>query len=126
MMLIQTAALAALRRELMETVGAETTRGLLTRMGYLSGTRDAETVRRVRPDLDSFEAFAVGPQLHALAGIVAVETVHMDFDVSSGAFHGEFIWRNSSEAEEHIAVYGVGHEPVCWMQTGYASGYVSA
>ena len=126
MMLVQTAAMASLKRELIETVGAEKARGLLTRMGYLSGTRDAETVRRVRPDIDSFDAFAVGPQLHALEGIVAVETVHMDFDVTTGNFHGEFIWRNSTEAEEHMAVYGLGHEPVCWMQQGYASGYVSA
>ncbi|RTL47476.1 MAG: sigma-54-dependent Fis family transcriptional regulator [Rhodocyclaceae bacterium] len=126
MMLIQTAAMAALRRELIETVGAEKARGLLTRMGYLSGTRDAETVRRVRRDADSFEAFAVGPQLHALEGIVAVETVSMEFDVKTGLFNGEYIWRNSSEAEEHMAVYGIGHEPVCWMQLGYASGYVSA
>lgn len=125
MMLVQTAAMASLRRELIETVGSEKARGLLTRFGYLSGTRDAETVRRVRPDIASFDAFAVGPQLHALEGVVAVETVHMAFDVKSGAFHGEFIWRNSSEAEEHMATYGVGHEPVCWMQQGYASGYVS-
>lgn len=126
MVLVQTAALASLRRELIEMVGAEKARGLLTRMGYLSGTRDAETVRRVRPDIASFDAFAVGPQLHALEGVVAVETVQMDFDVNTGAFHGEFIWRHSSEAEEHIAAYGIGNEPVCWTQQGYASGYVSA
>ena len=126
LMLLQPAAMATLRRELIETVGTEKARGLLTRMGYLSGTRDAETVRRVRPDIDSFEAFTVGPQLHALEGIVAVETVSMEFDVKTGLFNGEFIWRNSSEADEHMAVYGIGHEPVCWMQLGYASGYVSA
>ena len=31
-----------------------------------------------------------------------------------------------SEAAEHLASYGVATEPVCWLQTGYPSGYTSA
>ena len=126
MVLLHNAALAALRRELIETLGIEKARGILTRMGYLSGSRDADMVRRVRPDSSDFDAFAVGPQLHGLEGFVAVESLTMDLDLKAGQFYGEFLWRNSSEAEEHIAAYGIGNAPVCWMQQGYANGYISS
>ena len=126
MVLLHNAALASLRRELIETLGIEKARGILTRMGYLSGSRDADMVRRVRPDSSDFDAFAVGPQLHGLEGFVAVESLTMDLDLKAGQFYGEFLWRNSSEAEEHIAAYGIGNAPVCWMQQGYANGYISS
>ena len=45
MVLLHNESLAALRRELIELLGVEKTRGVLTRMGYLSGARDAELVR---------------------------------------------------------------------------------
>ncbi len=126
MVLLHNSSLASLRQELIETLGAEVARGILSRMGYLSGMRDADMVRRVRPNSSDFDAFAVGPQLHSLEGFVAVETIVMNVDVEKGHFYGEFIWRNSSEAEEHIAAYGIGNAPVCWMQQGYANGYVSS
>lgn len=126
MVLLHNASLAALRRELIETLGIEKARGILTRMGYLSGMRDADMVRRVRPHSSDFDAFAVGPQLHSLEGFVAVDTIEMDVDVETGHFYGEFIWRNSSEAEEHVAAHGIGNAPVCWIQQGYANGYVSS
>jgi transcriptional regulator with GAF, ATPase, and Fis domain len=46
-------------------------------------------------------------------------------DVERGHYFGEFIWRGSSEDEEHVRIYGIGSEAVCWMQIGYASGYTS-
>src|SRR5258708_40202962 len=33
---------------------------------------------------------------------------------------------NSFEVNEHMELFGVGAEPVCWILTGYASGYCSA
>lgn len=124
MQLIHTSAMGVLRRELIESLGIELARGLLTRMGYNSGARDAELARKLRPALDS-SCFAAGPQLHALEGIVQVEPVKMEMDIERGRYYGEFIWRNSSEDEEHVRIYGIGAEPVCWMQIGYASGYTS-
>ena len=41
MLLLHDKAYGALRRELIETVGIEKARGILTRIGYLSGMRDA-------------------------------------------------------------------------------------
>lgn len=126
MSLIDSYALGALRIELIESLGYEHARGMITRMGYACGTRDAQLAFKVRPpDKGILDTFMAGPQLHSLEGLVMVEPVKVDMDVDKGEFYGEFIWRDSSEGEVHINNYGVGAEPVCWMQVGYACGYAS-
>jgi len=126
MLLIDSYSMGSLRIELIEALGTKTARGLLTRMGYTCGTRDGQLAMKVRGNSkDPMERFLAGPQLHALEGIVVVEPVKMEIDVTKGKFYGEFIWRDSSEGEVHINNYGIGSEPVCWMQIGYASGYCS-
>ena len=125
MLLIHTSAMGVLRRELIESLGIESARGLLTRMGYNSGAHDAELARKLRPTAPLHDMFAVGPQLHALEGIVKVEPISLEIDIERGKYHGDFYWRGSSEDEEHIRIYGFGAEAACWMQTGYAAGYTS-
>jgi predicted hydrocarbon binding protein len=125
MLLLHSAAFGALRRELIECVGTEHARRLLTRAGYASGARDAALVRQRWPDADGASILAAGTRLHALEGVVKVEPVHFSFDAESGCYDGEFLWHHSSEADEHIAAYGLGSEPVCWMELGYAIGYVT-
>ena len=61
MLLVHAAALQAMRRELMATLGPQNTRRLLLRAGYASGERDAQLARQVRPDASLFDVFAVGP-----------------------------------------------------------------
>ena len=124
--MLHATAFGALRRELIENLGTETARGLLTRMGHLAGGRDAELARKIRKAADIADVFSIGPQMHALEGVVRVEPVLVDFDVARGHFRGEFIWHDSIEAEVHLAEYGLGPEPVCWMQLGFACGYTSA
>ena len=125
MQLIHTSVMGVLRRELIESLGIERARGILTRMGYNSGVHDAELARKLRLQSTLADVFAVGPQLHALEGVVQVEPVALELDIERGHYRGEFIWRHSSEDEQHVRFYGIGVEPVCWMQIGYASGYTS-
>nr|WP_129564424.1 MULTISPECIES: sigma-54-dependent Fis family transcriptional regulator [Paraburkholderia] len=125
MLLIHAEALGVLRRELIETFGIESARGLMTRMGYYAGSRDAEIARQIRDKESVRDIFLVGPQLHGLEGIVQVETVRLDIDVARGRFYGEFVWSAASEDEEHIRYYGIGKDAACWMQIGYASGYAT-
>ncbi|WP_248295068.1 sigma-54-dependent Fis family transcriptional regulator [Paraburkholderia sp. UYCP14C] len=125
MLLMHTGSVGVMRRELIDSLGIDAARGLLTRMGYNSGARDAELARKTRPDSSITEMFAVGPQLHMLEGITVVEPVRLELDVEKGQYYGEFIWKNCAEDEEHIRIYGIGAEPVCWTQIGYASGYTS-
>lgn len=125
MQLIHTSAMGVLRQELIEGIGIERARGLLTRMGYNSGGHDAEMARRLRPGSTPHDQFLIGPQLHALEGIVQVELVSMEIDVERGHYRGEYLWHDSSEDEQHVRMYGIGAEAACWMQVGYASGYTS-
>jgi two-component system, NtrC family, response regulator HydG len=125
MCLMHVTALAALRRELIESQGVDFARGLLSRMGYTSGSADAALARRVRPNETLANTFAVGPQLHALEGIVSVEPIRMEIDVAKGHYYGEFIWRDSVEVDCHLLSYGPSSAPVCWMQIGYACGYTT-
>ena len=126
MILMHVSGLAALRRELISKLGTAPASDLLFRIGYASGSADAVLVRKVRPERTPFESFVVGPQLHMLEGIAKVEPVHLSFDIEKGEYEGEFIWRDSAEADAHLSVYGVGSESSCWMQLGYATGYTSA
>jgi len=125
MILMHNTSLGSLRHELIERLGLERARGLLTRAGYSSGVRDAQLVRERWPDADPEAIFYAGTQLHSLEGVVQVETVHFEFDPRKGTYDGEFLWHHSSEDDEHIAAYGIGTEPACWMQLGYAMGYVT-
>ncbi|MEO8125323.1 MAG: sigma-54-dependent Fis family transcriptional regulator, partial [Burkholderiales bacterium] len=126
MLLVHAEAQALLRKELIDTLGLERARGLLTRMGYASGLRDAELARTRSQDCSDVEAFMTGPRLHTLEGIVQTTPVQLELDRMTGRFYGEFLWENSWEGQWHRHHYGVHDEPVCWTQIGYACGYASA
>ena len=126
MILMHAAALSELRKELINSVGIDQARRILTRMGYAAGSRDAELAKKIRVGQSLQDAFVVGPQLHMLEGMVHVSPVSLDVDLEKGRFAGEFIWENSCEAEVHVREFGHAEHPVCWMEIGYASGYTSA
>ncbi|WP_321927506.1 sigma 54-interacting transcriptional regulator [Paraburkholderia guartelaensis] len=126
MMLMHISSLGALRQELIESLGKETARGLVTRIGYQAGSRDAAMTRKVRAGSNRYDDFLAGPQLVSLEGIVHCEPISLDIDVEHGHYFGDFYLIDCAEAEAHIASYGIGNEPVCWMLIGYACGYTSA
>ena len=123
MMLMHGNSFGALRRELIDSLGMEKARGLFTRIGYLAGARDARISRERWPDADFGTLYKA--QLHSLEGMVKVEPVCFQFDMEKGHFDGEYIWHDSIEADEHIAAYGIGSCPSCWMLNGYAMGHGS-
>jgi len=125
MVLWHSSSFGHLRRELIDMVGLERARGMLTRAGYMSGARDAQLVRERWPKSDAAAVFMAGTRLHALEGVVKVTPQTFDFDIDRGTYEGEFLWEHSSEDDEHIAAFGIGTEPACWMQVGYAMGYVT-
>ncbi|SPJ17473.1 Transcriptional regulatory protein XylR [Burkholderiales bacterium] len=126
MLLVHADAQASLRKELIDTLGLERARGLLTRMGYASGVRDAELARGRTDCISDLEAFMTGPQLHSLEGIVLVTPIKLEVDREKGKFFGQFRWENSWEGQLHRRDFGIHHEPVCWTEIGYACGYTSA
>lgn len=126
MFLMHSRSFGELRREVISEFGLKAARGLLTRIGYLSGTIDAKLANKVRSDRDDFDAFSTGPQMHALLGIVQVECIAFEMDQEKGKFYGEYLWHDSVEDECHIRDYGLSDYEACWMQIGYASGFTSA
>jgi two-component system response regulator HydG len=123
MLLVHAKAFGSLRRGLIDALGLDTARGLLTRMGYHAGTVDAQMARKVRSKTSLRDMFVVGPQMHCLEGIGLSEPVRLEFDVERGRHYGEFVWTHAVEDEEHVRHFALGTEPSCWMQIGYASGY---
>ncbi|RTL49427.1 MAG: sigma-54-dependent Fis family transcriptional regulator [Rhodocyclaceae bacterium] len=126
MLLLHVMAVAGLRKELINSVGLEHARRIITRMGFASGTRDAELAKKIRGQQNPIDAFMVGPQLHMLEGSVKVSPIKLDMDIALGRFYGEFLWENSWESEAHTQEFGIQKDPVCWMLIGYASGYTTA
>lgn len=125
MMLMHVAAMGAFRSEIIQSLGLERARGLLVRLGYASGVRDAELAKSL-PSNDSPEAgIMLGPALHSFKGMVRVEKRKLEMDIPNGKFAGEFVWENSWEAQTHLEEFGIGTDAECWTQVGYASGYVS-
>ena len=125
MILLHVSSLSTLRRELIESMGIDAARGLLTRIGYQAGARDAELTKKVRNQSDIYDSFLIGPQVLALEGAVFSQPIDLTIDIENGKYYGEFLWRDSAENEAHIAAYGISSEPVCWMQIGYACGFTS-
>lgn len=125
MVLMQTQVLGRLRQEAIEALGVEAAKGMFMRVGYMQGVRDAELILKRFPNQDLTHALAAGPRVHTLEGFVKVTTRHFRFDATKGTYFGEFLWEDSSEAAEHIAHHGLASAPVCWMQTGYPTGYTS-
>lgn len=123
MILMHAEAFGALRQELIDSIGLDTTRGLLTRVGYMAGSRDAQVSLKMKAS--GREIVGVGAMFRALQGIVQVELVKIEINSTSGYCYGEMIWKNSFESELHVSANGIGSEPGCWMEVGYSSGYLS-
>ena len=126
MLLMQVSAMAAFRREMVNTVGIERAKGFLLRLGYQSGLKDAELARKLRPHCSELDIFLAGPQLHSLKGMVKVVPMEIDIDHDSGSFYGELEWVDSFEVDICQTELGQMDEPVCWSLLGYACAYTSS
>jgi DNA-binding NtrC family response regulator len=117
-------AMAQFRRDLLETLGPEQARRILTRFGYYWGQADAAAMKRIFRWESLSEWILAGPRLHSLQGAARAEI--RSFHLTAGKrFEMEIVWHSGAEAEEHTLELGVAPEPACWIHTGYASGYVS-
>ena len=125
MMLMHSSSLIALRKELIETLGLERTRGILTRIGYAAGLRDAEIVKASYKDLTDLELLHKGPLLHALEGMVKVELQDVEIDIQNGIYYIDAIWKNSIEYQIHKGFIEPNQTPIAWNELGHATGYVS-
>lgn len=125
MLLLDASAFSALRNEIIELLGVEGARGVLTRAGYLIGSRDAELAWKIRGRGAPLDVLSVGPFLHALAGFVKPEPVHTHIDIATGVCNCEFLWKHSVENQPGQADLHHAGDAACWMAVGHASGFLS-
>jgi two-component system response regulator HydG len=123
-LLLDVVALGLLRLELVNLLGFEVARGIMTRFGYAHGWRTAETLEHALPWASVDEWQRAGGRLHRLQGMVTFEPVH-ESERSSPPGFAEAIWRDSYEAEQHLLHFGEHEHAVCWSLCGFASGYLS-
>ena len=122
-LLLDAVALGLLRKQLIETLGLEAARGVLTRFGYAHGWRTAESMKTQFPWDDEREWRRAGGRLHMLQGLLTLE-----LPAATGRGDEPFaeaIWHDSYEAEQHLLLLGRAETAVCWTLTGFASGYMS-
>jgi len=90
MLLLHVGALAALRKELVASVGKVQARRLLTRMGFVSGMRDAELAKKTRPNGTLSDAFIGGPQLYMLEG--SARAIPLSIELEPERFTANSSW----------------------------------
>jgi DNA-binding NtrC family response regulator len=124
--LLSAAAMGLMRKELIETLGVETTRRIFLRFGFADGYHDAVSLRGRSHWATPLDGLHAGTELHRLEGIVRAKISRLEHDPVSGRFDEEVEWHDSYVAEQHLHHYGISDTPVCWSLVGYASGYASA
>ncbi|MCL4772351.1 MAG: sigma 54-interacting transcriptional regulator [Burkholderiaceae bacterium] len=114
-----------LRRELVVTLGVRKARGLITRLGYAAGCRDGQLAIKLHGSRPLREIVDSGTLLHALQGTVAVVPLVYELDLDAHHCHMEFAWKNSIEDHAQLRTAKQTGEPTCWMEIGYASGFLT-
>ncbi len=125
-MLFSQTALGKFRKEVYDTIGEERCKAFFMRLGYQLGILDGELARSSDAEMTMQDRFMLGPELHALRGMVLPEMVELELTEKTDQFYCEVRWHNSYEVEIYASEMGPMDEPGCWNLTGYASGYTSA
>ncbi|WP_297309085.1 sigma-54-dependent Fis family transcriptional regulator [Neptuniibacter sp.] len=125
MLLLDATVFSDMRKVMVETLGMNGARSVLSRIGYLGGYKLCDLSRKMHPDKPDSEAFVIGPQLTMITGMAAVNLLKLDMDIEAGTFYGEFEILSSYESDSFIKEFGHSDDPVCWHLVGFASGYSS-
>lgn len=124
MVLLQATALGYLKHDLIYTLGQEIAQGILYRFGYRCGVHDAKMV--ITNYGEEIKNINLGPIIYRWKGNGQVKVIkELRFGPNLCRYHVEGRWENSYEAEHYIQHFGMSEYPICWISTGYASGFSS-
>lgn len=118
-------AFAHMRKDLIDTIGVEQTRHILTQFGFYWGQADAAAMKRIFKWDNPAEWLKAGPIIHSLQGSVNTVVKSLQMDEKNGSFEMEVVWNNSAEAEDENFEAGTNGDSTCWILVGYASGYAT-
>jgi len=122
LVLHSTHAFGQFRRDLVNMLGEEDARRVITRFGFFWGEADAAAMKRILEWDDPAELMRAAFKLQRMEGIANRELKVIEADPESGTYHLEIVWLESSESEEHLAELGWSRDPACWELVGHASG----
>jgi len=119
-LILDAVAIGQLRKSLIETIGRDTARTLLTQFGFAHGWRRAGAVQRAFKWESEDQRNLTSFSLSALEGLFYVQP-----KPNADAAPGEVTLLGSYEAEQHLLHFGLADEPVCWTIAGIISGHLS-
>ncbi|MDO8836579.1 MAG: sigma 54-interacting transcriptional regulator, partial [Vicinamibacterales bacterium] len=125
-LLVSLEAVCALRQELFATMEPAAAHGVLARVGFVWGFRDAMALKAAAAWTTPEEGLAFASSMQSFGGLAHAELIGLDHNSATGGFGAQVSWQHSSEVDLHLAQLGPATEPVCWTACGYASGFVSA
>lgn len=112
-----------LMQEMIDIGGTNTAKVLMRRFGEANGHSDARLLKEEFAPDDDMNWIALGPTIHTWEGIVKATPTALEYDRATGKFFMQGTWENSFIAEQYIKIYGKSKEAVCWLLSGYATGY---
>jgi sugar diacid utilization regulator/predicted hydrocarbon binding protein len=116
-------AFGSLRKELIDSLGLEIARQILFRFGYQCGVKDSLPIKKIISSKD--KGVLMGPFFHRVQGIVLAKNQELLFSEEGELQLMKGNWYNSYEADQHVRLYGLAQDSVCWSLAGYATGYAS-
>jgi len=126
LLILNTCAIGALRKDLIRTLGMEQAKGFFIRYGYACGYHEAESIKNSFHTGDKTESYRLDTLSHTFIGMAHVTPLDIRCHKNEYLWASEGIWHNSYEAEHHIKHFGPATEPVCWSLAGHAGGFQSA
>jgi DNA-binding NtrC family response regulator/predicted hydrocarbon binding protein len=118
-------AFAELKKDLLEMVGPDHSRRILTRFGFYWGQADAAAMKRVFVWDSVQELILASAELLSMQGVCRCVIKNFKNDSSTNSFLIEVNWYNSSEIDELLNVSNGSDMSFCWVLAGYMSGYCS-
>ncbi len=104
-------AFAQFRKDLVDMVGLEHARRILTRFGYFWGQTDAAAMKRIFEWESTNELMRASARMHSLEGITRAVVRNLRIDEKAASFFMEVLWHESGEAEEHLREIGRAQHP---------------
>jgi purine catabolism regulator len=125
MVIMSADSFGTLLKEIVDIGGVNMARVFMRRFGETAGRDDARTIKEtLAPDTD-MDWLALGPAIHSWEGIVRAVPEQIELDRAAGKFYMKGLWEDSFFAEQYLKHFKKSNDPVCWLLTGYATGYAS-
>ena len=113
------------RKDLIEMVGPEQARRIITRFGYFWGQADASAMKRLYSWDSPQELIRAFTRLLSLQGIAGIELTVLEMEPEQSRYRIVVESRDCAEREPSIVKFRDDDCSACWKVIGYASGFCS-